>query len=123
MKKETIKIISDYIICDLSKLDRVINGAVGSQGQLTGGLGKDASEEAILAEYDKIGGLIRTQDGDKVEIGTFYDFINRKPRTEIRIKIAKDVNKKGLKLNIEKVGDDDKKSKKKEKKLKFEDEE
>ena len=123
MKKETTKIISDYIICDLSKLDRVINGAVGSQGQLTGGLGKDASEEAILAEYDKIGGLIRTQDGEKVEIGTFYDFTNRKPRTEIRIKIAKDVNKKGLKLNIEKVGDDDKKSKKKEKKLKFEDEE
>lgn len=118
--KETTKNIKEYIICDLSKLDRVINGSVGSQGQLSGGLGKDASEDAILAAYDKIGGLIRTQDGKKVATGTFYDFENRKPRIKVEVVIAKATNKSGLKLNIEKVGDDDKKSKKKEKKIKYE---
>ena len=94
-----------YLICDHSKLDRVINGIIGSQGQLTGGLGKDADVKAILAEYDKIGGLIRTKDGKKVAMGSFYDFVNKQPRKIPLVEVDNSANKAGLKINTEEVGD------------------
>ncbi len=80
--------IGEFILVNQEKIDRVINGIIGKNGQLVGGLGKDASEEAIIAEYDRIGGLIRNKDGQKIAIGSFYDFENKKPRTEYSIELA-----------------------------------
>jgi len=111
MKKTTQKSIeqpeevSGYLFFNKEKLDRVINGSTGSDGRLVGGLGKDASKDEILAEYDKLGGLIKTKDGQKVETGSFYDFKNHCAKTSV--KIAEKANKKGI-LNIktEEVGDE-----------------
>ena len=55
------------------KLDRAINGTVSSKGAMTGGVGENAKPEAILAEYDRLGGLIK-MGKYKVKNGSFYDF-------------------------------------------------
>lgn len=46
-------------------------------------VGEGASEEALLAAYDKLGGGIK-KDGRKLEIGSFYDFILKKPRENVK---------------------------------------
>lgn len=96
----------DFLLYSHEKLDRTINGVVGQGGRLTGGLGKDASAKAIIAEYDKLGGAIKTKDGRKVETGTFYDFENGKPRENISLKFVES-NKKGLQIREENVGDEE----------------
>ena len=93
---------------------------MGAGGTLHGGLGKDASAEAILAEYDKLAGTIRTKDGVKVETGSFWDFENKCARKEPLVKLAKSPNIAGLKINTEEVGD--KGSKKGRKKKQIEEE-
>lgn len=103
----------DYLICNHDKLNRVINGTVGSKGGLVGGLGKDASPEAILAEYDKLGGLIRNKAGENIAMGSFYDFENKCARTDISL--AKKPNEGGLKIAEEHIGDVVDKPKKKKK--------
>ena len=105
----------DYLLVNHEKLDRVINGAMAAQGRLSGGLGKDADAEAIIAEYDRLGGLILTKGGQKVETGMFYDFVNRKPKDEIILKLAEKKNEGGTKINIEEVGDKPRGRKKREK--------
>ncbi len=113
MKKKTIEAplnFGDYLICNHEKYDRAINGAMGSQGRLSGGVGKDATAETILAEYDKLGGLIMTKDGQKVATGSFYDFENRIARTDV--KKAKKPNTGGLKITDDNVGDKPKKGRK-----------
>lgn len=70
--------IGEYTLVNQEKLDRAINGTVGAEGRPRGGVGADASEEAILAEYDRLAGLIRYQ-GYKVKTGCFYDFDGKKP--------------------------------------------
>jgi len=67
------KIIDGYECVNSEKLDRAINGSVGKEGRLYGGVGEDASDMVKLATYDKIGGLIR-KDGKKVKMGSFFDF-------------------------------------------------
>ena len=63
------------------KVNRAIYGSTGSEGKLHGGVGENASDEAKIAEYDRLGGLI-TKDGHKVKTGSFYDFDKRAPRKE-----------------------------------------
>ena len=46
-------------------------------------LGEGASEEALLAEYDKLGGGIK-YNGRKVAMGSFYDFIEKKPKMDVK---------------------------------------
>ena len=67
-----------YTLVNREKLNRVINGSEGPQGELIGGLGDEATEAAILAHYDKLGGLIR-KGKSKVKTGCFWDFEGRKP--------------------------------------------
>ena len=122
-KKDKPANFGDFLLYSVDKLDRVINGIMGAQGRLSGGLGKNASIEAIIAEYDKLGGLIRTKDGQKVETGTFYDFINRKPREDIVLRIAEKKNEAGIKINTEEIGDEKSKfSRKRGRKKKVEEE-
>lgn len=70
--------IGEFTLSNEEKLDRAINGTVTDRGSLSGGVGRDASEEDIIAEYDRLGGLIR-KGKYKVKMGCFYDFPNKKP--------------------------------------------
>lgn len=92
----------DFVLYNNEKLDRVINGVMGAQGKLTDGLGKDAPISAILAEYDRIGGLVRTRDGKKVALGSFYDFDKGVARETPLVEID-EKPQTGMKLNEEHV--------------------
>jgi len=81
---ETIK---GYTLVNSEKLDRAVNGTVGREGRLYGGIGEKASDEAKLAAYDKLGGLIK-KGKNKVKIGSFYDFEKRKPREKPDVKLV-----------------------------------
>ena len=100
-----------YVCQNVEKLNRVIYGTPGKEGQMEGGLLKegiqleDLKDEDILATYDKLGGLILNKDGRKVETGSFFNFqrkqIIEKPEpilvlnsldgTTVRIKEGSDV--------------------------------
>ena len=112
----------DFLLYNHDKFNRVVDGIVGPGGRAMGGLGKDAPAEMIIAEYDKLGGLIKTKDGQKVETGMFYDFENRKPKDKIELKIALKPNRGGLKITTKEVGDE-LKGKGRKSKVKDEDEE
>ena len=73
--------INGYVLVSEAKLDRALNGTIVDQGRVLGGVGKDATPEAILAEYDKLGGLV-LKDGLKVKLGSFYDFKKKQARKE-----------------------------------------
>jgi hypothetical protein len=119
----------DFLLVNHDKLDRVINGVVGEKGKLTGGIGKDAAPEAILAEYDKLGGLVLhkattkelNEDGElveqkrnlKVATGAFYDFENEVARKEPRLTYVKAPNSTGApQIVVVEVGDSEKKMRK-----------
>ena len=103
----------DFLLYNHEKLDRVINGEMGAQGRLSKGLGKNASPEAIIAEYDRLGGLIKTKGGKKVETGSFYDFDNKCAKEKPLVIAAKGPNRAGLKITSEDVGDELKPKRKK----------
>lgn len=65
--------INGFECVNEEKFDRVINGSMTSQGTLTGGVGTSATPEKKLAEYDRLGGLIRFANR-KVKTGSFWDF-------------------------------------------------
>lgn len=71
--------IGEFILENENKLHRAINGTVGKNGAAEGGVGEKAADEDILAAYDKLGGLI-TKEGNKVKIGSFYDFAKKTKR-------------------------------------------
>ena|SRR3990167_4421229 len=95
--------VGDFVLYNNEKLDRVINGSMGSNGMLINGLGKDAPQEAILAEYDRLAGLIKTRNGEKVATGSFYDFENKCARKTASVEIEKENESAGPKLNVENV--------------------
>lgn len=55
------------------KLERVVYGTMGRSGELEGGIGDKASSDDILANYDRIAGLVR-KDGTKIKTGSFWNF-------------------------------------------------
>lgn len=76
------------------KVERALHGTTSAEGRLIGGVEKpDGSvvEEELLAEYDRLGGLI-TKNGDKVKTGSFYDFAARCPREEVAVEYVYRVN-------------------------------
>lgn len=70
--------ILGFTIVNDDKWNRAIYGTIGREGKMSGGVGEDASDEAKLAEYDKLGGAI-LEGKSKVKNGCFYDFIAKKP--------------------------------------------
>jgi|SRR3990167_382734 len=76
--------IKGYEIVNSDKFERAVNGSIGSGGALHGGVGEKASNEAKLAEYDRLGGLIRKK-GHNIKMGSFYDFAKKKPREKPEI--------------------------------------
>lgn len=92
--------VKSFTLINLDKIDRALNGTNLGNGSATTGVangayleegvwknnGKNLSvtdvsalEDALLAEYDRLGGLIKKGD-DKVKTGSFYDFKGKKPR-------------------------------------------
>lgn len=51
-----------------------------------------ALENAVLAEYDRLGGAIRKGNGDLVKMGCFYDFKGRKPIEKPKVITVHKVN-------------------------------
>lgn len=93
-----------YLLVNHEKVDRVVNGTVSRGGQLVGGVGKDAPAAAVLAEYDRIGGLILDANGEKLATGSFYDFEAGAPRVKAKPSAKpKPTAKKGIKE--ERVGE------------------
>lgn len=60
------------------KVQRAMHGSVASKGLMVGGVGEDADDDAILAEYDRLGGLVK-KGRHNVKTGSFYDFKNKRP--------------------------------------------
>jgi hypothetical protein len=83
-RKQDILKNTGYEIVNDEKFNRAIYGMIGREGQLKGGVGEDASDLDILAEYDRLAGYVR-KDSNKVKTGSFYDFDKRKPRTEPKV--------------------------------------
>lgn len=71
--------IQDFVLENAEKVKRAIYGTPGKGGLPQGGVGDKASEADILAEYDRLGGLI-TKNHRKVKNGSFYDFDKRQPK-------------------------------------------
>ena len=74
--------VGDFNLVNDDKVRRVLDGETDSKGKLVQGLGEDAIEEdpdAVIAAYDKLGGLIRGEEGAKVKTGCFFDFKNGVP--------------------------------------------
>lgn len=70
-----------------------------------------ASESEILAEYDRLGGLI-TYEGAKVKMGSFYDFKAKKPVEKPQPKIVRKVEVQEEYIEEVEVEEKPKKSKK-----------
>lgn len=71
--------INGFSLVNEEKLGRAIEGSPGKEGKATGGVGREASPEAVLAEYDRLGGLV-LKGGRKIKTGSFYNFEERAPR-------------------------------------------
>jgi len=88
------KKVGGYTLVNLDKVDRAIHGSPNDKGMPVGGVadadGK-VDNAALLAEYDRIGGLIM-KNGDKVKTGSFYDFPNRKPFEKPKVNFVYKVN-------------------------------
>lgn len=93
--------LGDYELVNEEKVTRAIQGTVNSRGLATGGVGEDASDEAKLAEYDRLGGLIRYK-GDRVKMGSFYNFKDKKPFEEPVIMLQFSINGKNVEIAADK---------------------
>lgn len=80
-----------FELVNAEKVGRVVEGILGKDGHLTGGVGNDAASELILAHYDRAGGLIR-KNGDIVRTGSFYDFKAKVPRKKPQVEFVFRVN-------------------------------
>lgn len=69
--------IGQFTLANADKVERAINGTVLDKGSTKGGVGPNASEDEIIAEYDRLGGLI-LMGRNKVRMGCFYDFKSKK---------------------------------------------
>lgn len=74
--------VKGFELLNPEKVERALVGTVTRSGALSGGVqAPDGTynDDALLAEYDRLGGLIRKGD-DKVKMGSFFDFKAKKPR-------------------------------------------
>ncbi len=93
--------IEGFTLENEAKIKRAVEGSLARGGMLKGGLqdmvkagklanpvnapkekakeAQEAWDKALLAEYDRLGGLI-TKDSIKVKNGSFWDIVKRQPR-------------------------------------------
>lgn len=83
--------IGDLNLVNEEKLNRAISGSMTRGGVLSGGVGENASDEAILAAYDKLGGLI-LKDDCKVKSGCFYDFEKKCAKEKVELVFVEELD-------------------------------
>lgn len=91
-----------YVLDNPEKVNRAIYGFVSSGGQMKGGVGEGASDDAILAEYDRLGGLILL-GGRKVKTGSFYDILAKKPRATPKVILVVKTSKGFVEVPADKI--------------------
>ena len=131
--------IGKYTLVNDEKVQRALVGTPTRLGQLSGGLQsrpdwstlkQEEKDKILLAEYDKLGGLI-TKGGLKVSSGTFWDFkqkgLKDKPSETFEMNIEGDIiaisedeakaidsaKKKVAEIKAKKIADSGEKPKKK----------
>jgi hypothetical protein len=110
--------VKGYTLMNPEKFERALNGVRQDDDSFKGGVGDGAYKEEfedgvvwmrdgeeltkaqvdilerdILAEYDRIGGLIK-RGNDKVKTGSFYNFKGRRPFEEPKVVFVYNVNGK-----------------------------
>lgn len=75
------KQVGSFVLVNEEKVLRAVHGSVTREGKMSGGVGENASDEVLLAEYDRLGGLV-LKENLKVKTGSFYDFSKKAPRAE-----------------------------------------
>ena len=86
--------VKGFLLVNDEKIERALNGSPMQDGTRKGGVIKEDGsydDDALLAEYDKMGGLIK-KGNDKLKIGCFYNFKLRKPKVEPEIVFVFRVN-------------------------------
>ena len=78
--KENSTLVKGFHLLNPGKLEKALDK-----------LGEGATEEQVLAAYDKLGGAIR-KEGRKVAMGTFYDFVNKEPRKDVNYEVLTEEN-------------------------------
>lgn len=68
--------IGEFSLANPAKVERALNGDMMNDGSYRGGVIKDGKYDSmeLLVEYDRIGGYIKDEEGNKVKTGSFYDF-------------------------------------------------
>jgi hypothetical protein len=99
--------VGEFSLENDEKVDRAINGTVGRDDQARGGLVSKHGEgnipdAALLAEYDRLGGLIKKGDL-KVKTGSFYDFQKKQPREKPELRFSMAFQGRVLDVNEEKA--------------------
>lgn len=88
--------IGEFTLVSPEKVERAMNGSITQNGQIIGGVTKEDGkydDAALLAEYDRLGGLIR-KGADTVKTGSFYDFRNRRPKAKPEVVLVYQINGK-----------------------------
>lgn len=116
--------LAGFFLVNHDKLDRVINGSVGKEGKSYGGVDKDASDAQVLAEYDRLAGLILDQNNQKVANGSFYDFEEGAPRVNPLVALAPILNSSGVpRVSVKESSGEVKKGRRSKKQLEVDEEE
>lgn len=79
--------IKGYTLVNEDKLNRVIYGSLSREGKSIGGVGEEASEDSILAHYDKLGGLIKKGEYN-LKVGGFWDSLRKAPRATPKVQFV-----------------------------------
>jgi len=85
--------IKGFTLVNPDKVERALHGTPVPSGA-RGGIANDDGtyeEDKLLAEYDRLGGLIR-KGGDTVKTGSFYDFGARRPHAIPKVVFVYRVN-------------------------------
>lgn len=109
--------VKSFTLVNLDKFARALNGSPINENDVAGGVGAGAYfedgwkrdgdyitapeaeklEHALLAEYDRIGGLVK-KGSDKVKTGSFYDFKAKCPRAVAKVVFVFWVNGKSVEV-------------------------
>lgn len=95
--------VGKYNLVNADKVERAINGTVLDRGMTKGGVGEGAEPSAILAEYDRIGGLILFENKYKVKTGSFFDFKAKKPIAKPKPKLVFSINGESVEVDADKA--------------------
>lgn len=79
--------VKGFELVNEEKIDRALNGSITGNNTRIGGIIKEDGtydEDALIAEYDKLAGLIM-KGSDVVKTGCFYDFKNKRYSKEPKI--------------------------------------